>query len=447
MLIREKRLGAIGAYLGDVAPLVAELLSGQSADRIRTFAQSAPDDLIRALAVLGAIRGTAIVVHGARGCSAALTRFAPQGAWAVTNLDQRDTILGSETILSDTVRALVRRHRPWAVFIVATPVIAINNDDIRAAALELSEELDIPVIEVRTDGFRSRIAATGFDAAAQAVLQLVPPAEQARRDDLVNLLATQAGPGLVALERELQSLGLTVNRLPHAADAEGFRRAATAALSVTVDPDSTAALGDGLAAVHGVPLLRLPPPVGTAATNHFVAAIAAATGRTVPAGIEASGLETLSGRRVAVAAAPATAFALGDLIVELEGELVGISVDHIDRTHIGALQDFAVKRPDLPLHVADGQPFEHANRLRRLAPDLFIGPADLAALAARSGIPALSIDADELLGYRGVARLARRASRALGNTALVQRLAGGRGDYQPGWFKRSPDWYIKLEVK
>jgi nitrogenase molybdenum-iron protein alpha/beta subunit len=448
LLTREKRLGAVSAYLGDILPLITELESG-SQQRIRTFSQTAPDDIVQALRFLGGIKGAGIVVHGARGCANALIEAAPDGVWAVTNLNQRDTILGSETILAETVRALYRRHRPWAIFIVATPVVAINNDDIRAAADELSEELEIPVIEVRTDGFRSRISATGFDAAAQAVLPLIGRRDVERRADLINLLAVGGGRGLRHIISLLSGLGLEVNVLPYGADQAGFRRAASAALSITLTPDATDALSLGLEREQGVAHLRLPAPIGVPATDRFLASVAAATGRLAPPPLVAPPANNdLRGKRVVLALPPAAAFATADLLQSLGAEIVGVSVDHIDVGHIDGLKTLAAQWPNLPLHVGAGQPFEHANRLERLKPDLVIGSAELAAQAARAGVPALAVRADDLFGTLGVAHLLRGGAKALQNTKLVRRLANARvSHYQPAWFKRSPDWHIKFEVK
>jgi nitrogenase molybdenum-iron protein alpha chain len=132
----------------------------------------------------------------------------------------------------------------------------------------------------------------------------------------------------------------------------------------------------------------------------------------------------------------------------LGAEIVGISVDHVDLSHVEALTKLAARWPQLPLHVAAGQPFEHANRLARLKPDLFIGQAELAALAARAGIAAVTVRPDDLLGRIGADHLARQAAKALHNTALLQRLSAARTTlYQPAWFRRSPDWHIKFEVK
>ena len=100
LAIREKRLQGISAYLDAPAPLLAEFAAGEAVQRIRTFSQVTPDDVTAALGFLGGIRGAAIVVHAPRGCAASLLASAPQAAWAVTGLDQRDTIMGSGPVLA-----------------------------------------------------------------------------------------------------------------------------------------------------------------------------------------------------------------------------------------------------------------------------------------------------------------------------------------------------------
>src|SRR5689334_19465357 len=123
---RERQLQAISAYLGTPAALAAEFAAGDVAQRIRTFSQATPDDLVAALDLLGRIKGAGIVVHGPRGCAASLAASRPRACWAVTDLDQHATIMGSEGALAHTVRTLARRHNPWCIFLVTTPVVAIN---------------------------------------------------------------------------------------------------------------------------------------------------------------------------------------------------------------------------------------------------------------------------------------------------------------------------------
>lgn len=444
---RERRLDALSAYLGDVGSLIAEFEAGPPVTRIRTFSQVAVDDVSAALRALTEIDGLGIVVHGARGCAGALAAARSDRPWAVTNLDQRDTILGADAGLARTLRQLHVRHRPWAIVVVATPVVAINNDDIQSVAEELSDELGIPIIELRTDGFRSRIAATGLDIAAQAIATLVPPGG-ARQRDLINLLALERGPGLAGIVQALEGLGLAVNVFPAGAGPVTFARAAQAVLSVAVFEDETDALRRELDRLHGVPFLRLPPPIGAAATRRFVAAVAAASERAAPLHVaDTRDFRILNGRSVVVALPPSRALAVAELVDQFGGELAGLSVDWVDSLHLDGLRTVGTAHPELPLHVAAGQPFELVNWLGRIKPDLVIGTPATAATAARAGVAAVAVDADDLLGAAGEAHLASRLQRLLDGQALKQRFAASAASYRPGWLKRSPDWHIKREVR
>ena len=83
---------------------------------------------------------------------------------------------------------------------------------------------------------------------------------------------------------------------------------------------------------------------------------------------------------------------------------------------------------DFVYNVADCQPFEEANLLRRLKPDLFMGHVNGNSTAARLGIPtAVSYHIGmHFLGYRGAFELARRLRRQIANPAFNRRLGGKR---------------------
>ncbi len=464
-ITRERRLQGISAWLDTPDALAAEFASGEVPQRIRTFSQSAPDDLVAALDLLGRVKDVAIVVHGPRGCAAALAGSAPHAHWAVTGLDQRDTIMGCEGVVERAVLALVRRHKPGAVFVVTTPVVAINSDDGRDSMLSLTDELGIPVQLVRTDGFRSRIAATGYDTACQALLTLVPPVPERRQDDLVNLLARDEGLAAAAAAL-LADQGLDVNVLPAGADARAFDRAGRARLSVCLDPEATGAFAAGLEAAHGIPVLRAAPPIGLAATQRWLEAIgrlcapsswpgwsgppiAARAGGGDPDtpghGGGGTAAADLNGVRIHLALPPDAGFAAAVLVEELGGTVSALTVEHLDTTHAEALQAFT--RTGATLHVASGQPFELVNLLRAQRPDLFVGAPELAALAAAAGIPAVGLTPASLIGPGGAARLAERARAALRNPALVRRLSAAPSPYAAGWLRRSGDWHVKQEVR
>ena len=97
--------------------------------------------------------------------------------------------------------------------------------------------------------------------------------------------------------------------------------------------------------------------------------------------------------------------------------------------------------------MADGQPFEELNIVRRLAPDLNLGDSAHIAQVGRLGIPVVSLENSPVLGYSGVKGLARRISVALQNRSFGAALASIPTAYKEEWYRRSPNWHIKKEVK
>ena len=132
---REVRLGALGARLADAKTVVGDFLDDEAPQkRIRTFSEAAHDDLSVALSLLGLVEDLGLVVHGPRGCA-----VGPGGALnriAVTDLDQRDTVLGSGDALARTLKRLDAVANPAALIVLGSPVVAINNDEIRATVAE-----------------------------------------------------------------------------------------------------------------------------------------------------------------------------------------------------------------------------------------------------------------------------------------------------------------------
>lgn len=460
---RESRLGAISAYLGPARALLEELTGAEPKQRIRTFSQTRPDDLIAALRATEAIADAVVVVHAPRGCVASqLTSPSGEGGrsrWATTDLVEQDTIMGAEAKLRTAILSLYQRHRPAVVFVLTAATVAINNDDVGAVVEELRERLAIPIVSVACDGLRSRCSVTGADAVAHALARSLLAAEARSGEASVNLLSLAEKAADVAAARELlATLGIGVNVLPRFAAHASFARVAGAAVSVALDPDSGEYLGKAIEALHGVPFVEPGPPIGVEGTGRWLEAVAARLGEAVHAdakalhGRECHALRPLldarplAGRRVYVGLPGAAAFAVSALATELGAEVVGLAVGHVDVLHRDALRQLSER--GVEVRVGDGQPFEDANVLVRLAPDLYVGSTGGAVWAARIGVPALSIEAQAIIGYRGVRAFARAAARALGGHALFERLSAGHPlPYADAWLQKTPGWYIKQEVK
>ncbi|GAA0284185.1 nitrogenase component 1 [Rhodovulum strictum] len=446
---RETRLDAVGAFIGDVASLAAEYARDEPPPpRIRTFSEAEPDDLSVALELLGRFRDLGLVVHGPRGC-AAVPVHGP-ARLAVTDLDQQDTVLGSGEALAETVRRLDATARPAAIAVLGTPVVAINNDDIQATVGDLCEELGKPVVWVQTNALTSRIAATGADAAALALVHLANPEDAAGDLGLLNLLVPAASPEVDDLVSGIEAQGWKVNLLSETGTVADLARAATAAASLVLDPDTLEPLAAALEDRRGVPQLPVALPVGHAATAALYQTLADIAGTTpvIPLTPARTGAEALAGRRIAIALAPGWALALAQLVEDLGGEVVLLSVPHIDRRHAGALAGLAARRAAAQIHVGAAQGFEHENLLRRLAPDLVLGDPAAGAHALRLGIPAAAVVPERLIGPGAVERLDDLVRDALAGSTLALRAARGRqSPYSPGWLRRSPDWHVKREVK
>jgi nitrogenase molybdenum-cofactor synthesis protein NifE len=221
---REKRLNTLNAYIGEAGMLLQRLQQDNEMRQwIRTFTQTTVDDVICALQLIGSLQNVGVVIHGPRGCSASQFYFDNsqhgrlRNGWAVTNLDEKDTIMGGENSLREAILTLHNRHHPDAIFVVATPVVAINNDDVSSVAIELQEELGIKVIPIYSDGFKSRTGITGYDAALHAVMRHLPMEQRKTQEKFVNLLAVAENRHNVdEIQRLIQALGLEVNILPQA---------------------------------------------------------------------------------------------------------------------------------------------------------------------------------------------------------------------------------------
>ncbi|HSM94207.1 MAG TPA: nitrogenase component 1 [Anaeromyxobacteraceae bacterium] len=454
---REKRAGAIAAYAGTAGRLALEAAGSALAPRVRTFAQDATNDLQRALELLRTIEGLGIVVHGPAGCAGTLHGDGPAAPWAVTGLDQRDSIMGGDGRLREAIRRLHAQRGPRAIVVLGTPVVAINGDELQTVTDELSEELGIPIAPILTDGFRSRIGATGHDVAVHGLLKHLLPQRQAAAASRVNLLAVAEGAEEVqGLRRLLLEAGIESRTFPRGASVEGLREIVNAVLSVSVDPDESEYAGQALRQLRGVPYLSPPAPIGAAGTAAWLAAVGEAMGLDVSEvaarqGARLAGavarLAPHAGARVFVSLPAAQAFAVAGLVRELGLSVAGIGVPSIGPAHAGALRAVAAADPGIPVLVGEGQAFEEVNLLRTLGAELLVSRGTAPLHALRLGVPVLDLASVPVLGFDGLEGFAEAARRRLANPALARFFAGGREPYLPGWLSKSTHWFIKHEVK
>ncbi|MDR1661578.1 MAG: nitrogenase component 1 [Azoarcus sp.] len=453
-LTREKRSDALSHYHGTLASLTADTAGEEIPQRIRTLTQAAYDDILSALSVLRGIREAAIVVHGALGCAAAACTLArSDGArWYSVNLSEQDSILGSEAPLRETILRAIAEDAA-AVFVVGTPVVAINNDDVSAVLLTLEEETAVPILHVNTDGFRSKSPLSGFDTALHALLRLVdlPESSGGSGGDFVNVLAVRDNVrNIAAIAGAIDALGIGWNLLPAFSSLENIRKAGQARATASLNGDESEYFGLGLEASFETPYIRLPAPVGRAATRRFVTELAALFDIVGKAENWLNAQEAalrdvlaarpLAGKKVFLQLDTAQVEGFSDLVRDLGGEVAAVALTSVDlnnRCHLARLEAAA----DIPALVAAGQPFEVANVLAKTPIDYYIGPEQV-AFAARFGVKPISLRGALYYGYEGLRAFAARLGRP--QPDFRERV---RGDYTESWLKKNGGWHVKREVR
>jgi nitrogenase molybdenum-iron protein alpha/beta subunit len=456
---REKRLDTLGAWLGTVSLASKEYAGDEIAQRIRTFAQSNNDDLLYALRILAGICDSVTIIHGPRGCAAAGLYHLTAGCnthWVVTDLDERDTIMGADGKLRKTLVALYHRYHPSVVFIVGNPVIAINNDDIQSVVEELHEELELPIVPVYVTGFSSQNAVSGYDTALHSLLKYLS-GKHAVTQKNETLSVAEHPRDREEAQGLLEQLGIKLNLFPDNSTIDAFSSAIAARASIPLSPDSPEYLGVILRDKYGVPLIDAPRPVGVEGTGRWLHAIASVLGiqqaaeelhrRKTAELHQQLGDFSLEGITVYISLSSANAFSFIDLIEELGGKVAGITITHLDRLSIRHLDALSARTPSLQIHVSDGQAFEEVSILRKLSPALYLGDSTHLGQVARTGIPVVSIESLGIVGYGGVVRLVQRIKNALANNSYGLALAHVQSPYQDAWFRRSHNWHIKQEVK
>jgi nitrogenase molybdenum-iron protein alpha chain len=105
-----------------------------------------------------------------------------------------------------------------------------------------------------------------------------------------------------------------------------------------------------------------------------------------------------------------------------------------------------VTAKEIPFNIANCQPFEEANLLRRIQPDIFLGHMNGNATAAKSGVATHVIYNVGLqyVGYKGAYELARRLYRQLQNPQFNQKLnQWTKLPYSNNWYEQDPFKYIQ----
>jgi len=89
-----------------------------------------------------------------------------------TDMKETDIIFGGEKKLAACIRELAGLHHPPAIFVYSTCVVGLIGDDLYSVCRSASEELHIPIIPVKSEGFKGN-KSEGYKAACNTLFELI----------------------------------------------------------------------------------------------------------------------------------------------------------------------------------------------------------------------------------------------------------------------------------
>lgn len=176
-----------------------------------------------------------------------------------TDLQEKDVIFGGEKKLYGALVELIERHDPKAAFVYSTCIVGIIGDDIEAVCRRVSEEKNIPVIPVQSEGFKGNKRA-GYNAACRALFRLVGTGgTEGISPYSVNILGDFNLAGELWIIRDyLQRMGVqVVANITGDGRVDDIRRAHGAALNLVQCSGATMDLAVMMKEKYGTPFMRV----------------------------------------------------------------------------------------------------------------------------------------------------------------------------------------------
>jgi len=495
---REDRLKANIAYGGTCADVKSCLKSGcfKSGDGClnlagRRFSQTQGCQFTLSLAILNTLRNAVVVMHSPVGCGACsignvgvnksfkqLRDPKAEGVvWLSTNLDEADVISGGERKLRETVLYADKEFRPETIIVANGCVPSLIGDDIDAVLGQLQEQTAATLVPIHCEGFKTKVMATAYDAVYHGILKkyvrkpdrlekiwepdIEKLKEQYRISRNVNVLnvGSMSRADELELQRLLNAIGLNVTFIPCYAEPEDFEYALETSLNVSICGTHDDYFVEHLRETYSIPFLIDTIPIGRRNTDRWLLRIAAHFGLEKEARrfIECENEQldknlepfrkNLRGKRVFISGGEVRIVATAEILQDLGMEVVGFKAHHFDEfiePMFDALEDIG----DVVFDVATNQPFEQANLIRRIKPDIYITHTGGNNISAKHGLPILPLfgPSYNYLGYTGVYEVARRLNRVARNGQFNKKLSlNTRLPYMAEWYEKDPFTYIKQQ--
>ncbi|WP_306547730.1 nitrogenase component 1, partial [Desulfobulbus sp.] len=161
--------------------------------------------------------------------------------------------------LTAALRELIERHQPKAAFVYSTCIVGIIGDDLEAVCRTIEAEYNIPVIPVKSEGFKGNKRA-GYQAACDALFRLIGNGDTSSISKYsLNILGDFNLAGEIWMIREYyERMGIqVVANITGDGRVADIQRAHGAALNVVQCSGSTMQLANMMEEKYGIPSIRV----------------------------------------------------------------------------------------------------------------------------------------------------------------------------------------------
>jgi len=439
----------------------------------RSFSQGLQCQQINSMAALMSLEDSVFISHSPQGCVGCAImavdmyrvgqihrgeKLIKNPRLFVTNLDQKSVVFGGETKLREAVQKAVERYNPKLAFVYTSCASGIIGDDIDAILGDLQADYPNTVlVPVHCEGFKSKICASGFDAACIAINKYILKNEKKpKQEGLINLFAptTVSYADQVEMERMLALLGASVNYIPFYSSLEKIKRIPQAEASTSICKVFGDEFMKTLWEEYDIPYSHTVMPIGIRNTDKWYRGIAKVIGKEAEVeeiiAKEHERIEPLvkklrdrlQGKRVFICGGTGRSFAAAALIDDFGMELVGLETPTYDDDAQVDIEYLNGIHKDYVVDIANMQPFEQVNLVNKLKPDAFIGVPEW---AAKLGIPTTHVldGKRPTMGYDGLLFLGNKIADQLENPGFNKKLAQhSKLPYKESWYEENAFKYI-----
>ncbi|AKB46699.1 Nitrogenase FeMo-cofactor scaffold and assembly protein NifE [Methanosarcina sp. Kolksee] len=226
--------------------------------------------------VLNPVTDAVHLVHGPIGCAgytwdirgAKSSGIETNRTSFSTDMKELDVVFGGEKKLSRAIDELVGLYHPPVVFVYSTCIVGIIGDDLESVCKTASQKHNIPVIPVKSEGFKGN-KSDGYKAACDALKRLIkrPSEEDIKKKGprvpetikpKINILGDFNVAGDVWLVKPLfEQMGIEVIvSLTGDSTTKAISRAAEADLNLVQCSGSMTYLAKWMQAEYGIPYLN-----------------------------------------------------------------------------------------------------------------------------------------------------------------------------------------------